>query len=525
MRADLPDRAKVLFTLPPRRRRSCPRQIYSSLLPIGAAIFVWFCLALPALAGDRSLRLATTTSTENSGLLDHLLPEFEKKHGIKIQVTSTGTGRALKLGENGDVDLVMVHAPKAELEFVNAGFGVNRRTFMKNDFVLLGPPSDPAGVRGAVDLKTALERIKTSQEASFISRGDDSGTHQKELELWGLVSGPPAEHYLALGQGMEAALFMAHEKGAYTLSDRGTWLSLRDKLQLQLLFEGDPSLDNLYSLIAVNPARWPRSNYLDSMLLIAWLTSPEAQDRIASFQVDGEMLFHPLLLSGAAKAAPKPAAPASPSGHGLLPIIGLSFRVSLIATALAALLAVPVGLLVSSREFRGKRQTITLMNTLLSLPTVAVGLFVYILLSRSGPLGGLGLLFTPTAIVIGQVVLALPVITALTYAAVSGVDDRVRKTALTLGAGRLQADLAVLAEARAGLLAAVAAGFGRVISEVGSVIMLGGNIQGYTRTITTAIALETSKGEFGKSAALAAVLLSVALLVNAVVHRALSGKK
>jgi len=203
-------------------------------------------------------------------------------------------------------------------------------------------------------------------------------------------------------------------------------------------------------------------------------------------------------------------------------IVGLSFRVSLAATAIAALLAAPLGLFLAGREFRGKRQAVTLVNTLLSLPTVAVGLFVYALISRSGPLGGLGLLYTPAAIIIGQIILALPVITALTYAAAAGVDHRARATALTLGAGRFQADLAVLKEARTGLLAAVVTGFGRVISEVGSVIMLGGNIRGYTRTITTAIALETEKGEFGASAVLAIVLLAVALIVNAAAHHWLS---
>ncbi len=200
-------------------------------------------------------------------------------------------------------------------------------------------------------------------------------------------------------------------------------------------------------------------------------------------------------------------------------IVGLSFRLSLTATVIAAVLSVPLGLFIAARDFRGKRQAVTLMNTLLSLPTVAVGLLVYFLLSRSGPLGDFRLLFSPAAIVIGQVVLALPVITALTHGAVAGVDPRVRSTALTLGAGRYRADLAVLAESRTGILAAMAAGFGRVISEVGSAIMVGGNIKGVTRTITTAIALETSKGEFARSAVLAAVLLAVALGVNILVHR------
>jgi tungstate transport system permease protein len=209
---------------------------------------------------------------------------------------------------------------------------------------------------------------------------------------------------------------------------------------------------------------------------------------------------------------------------GVLAPIWLSFRVSIVATAVAAALAVPLGLLIGVRAFPGKPQLVTVINTMLSIPTVVIGLFVYTLITRSGPLGGLGILFTPTAIVVGQVLLALPIITALTVAAVEGVDPRVRPTALTLGAGRRQADLAVLAEARLGLLAAVTAGFGRVISEIGSVIMLGGNIEGRTRTITTAIYLENQRGEFGRALVLGLVLLAVALAVNIVVHRMLRGK-
>ena len=202
-------------------------------------------------------------------------------------------------------------------------------------------------------------------------------------------------------------------------------------------------------------------------------------------------------------------------------IVGLSFRLAVYAVAAASALAVPLGLLIAGREFRGKERLITVINTLLSLPTVAIGLFVYLALSRSGPLGGLGLLYSPAAVVIGQTILALPIITALTQAAVAGVDPRVRLTALTLGAGRWQADWAVLAESRAGIMAALAAGFGRVIGEVGCVVMLGGNIRGYTRTITNTIALETSMGNFARSAVLAVILLATALLANALVHRAL----
>lgn len=206
-------------------------------------------------------------------------------------------------------------------------------------------------------------------------------------------------------------------------------------------------------------------------------------------------------------------------------IVGLSLRVSIFATIIAALIGVPLGLTIAAKDFSGKRTLVTVINTLFSLPTVVVGLMVYLLISRMGPLGPLQLLFTPYAIIMGQVILALPIITGLTYAATQEVDARVRPTAQTLGANNWQAAAAVLSEARAGILAAVASGFGRVIAEVGSAMMLGGNIKGYTRTMTTYIALETSKGEFAKSVFLGLVLLAVALGVNVMIYRVLKEKK
>jgi tungstate transport system permease protein len=208
----------------------------------------------------------------------------------------------------------------------------------------------------------------------------------------------------------------------------------------------------------------------------------------------------------------------------LFGIIALSLKVSLAATLLAALAAVPLGFVIAIHEFPGKRPLVVALNTLFSLPTVLVGLFVYALISHSGPLGRLNLLYTPAAMVIGQWLLALPVITALTYSATKGVDERVRPTALTLGADGWQAGLMVLREGRFGLLAAVAAGFGRVISEVGSAVMIGGNIRGYTRVMTTAIALETAKGEFQTGIILGLVLLAAALAVNLFVHSFLQAR-
>jgi tungstate transport system substrate-binding protein len=262
----------------------------SSTVLFSAAMIV----ALSSFSGESGiLKLATTTSTMNSGLLDYLLPQFESKYGIKVRVIAVGTGKALKLSENGDVDLVMVHAPASEIQFVQSGYGVNRRPFMKNDFVIIGPPDDPAKLREAGNINSALDRLKKS-EAVFISRGDDSGTHKKELSLWKITGGPPpAPRYLEIGQGMEAALRMADEKRAYTISDRGTYLALKKTLDLGVAFEGAPELDNQYSAIATNPARFPDLNYMDAMLLIAWLTGPEGQKKIGSYRIDGELLFYP----------------------------------------------------------------------------------------------------------------------------------------------------------------------------------------------------------------------------------------
>jgi tungstate transport system substrate-binding protein len=250
--------------------------------------------ALDGTSKPRVLTLATTTSADNSGLLRWLLPEFETRFGLQVRVIAVGTGQALKLAENGDADLVLVHDPKAEEKFLAAGYGVNRRLVMKSDFILVGPKTDPAGVKMAASLEEALVRMAKEPAAVFISRADDSGTHRKERELWSLAGvSMPAERYFRIGQGMEAALRMAHEKRAYTWSDRGTWLALRDKFPLALLFQGDPRLENPYSLIAANPGRHPEINYMDAMLLIAWLTSPAGQKKIGDFKIAGDPLFLP----------------------------------------------------------------------------------------------------------------------------------------------------------------------------------------------------------------------------------------
>lgn len=240
------------------------------------------------------LRVATTTSVDGTGLLSALLGPFTERTGIQVSVIAVGTGQALKLGELGEVDLVLVHAPAAEQAFLDAGFGVNQRRLLHNDFVLVGPASDPAGVRGAAGALEAMSLIARAQ-APFISRGDDSGTHKKELSLWAAAGiGKPAwPAYLDAGQGQRATLEMASQRRAYCLLDRATFLSARDRVELEVLLERGESVQNPYSAIVVNPARYPDSAYLEAMLLVGWLTSPEGQRIIQEFKLGGEQAFFP----------------------------------------------------------------------------------------------------------------------------------------------------------------------------------------------------------------------------------------
>lgn len=240
-----------------------------------------------------AIRMATTTSTDNSGLLKVILPEFTRKTGIEVNVLAVGTGRAIKHGENGDVDVILVHARAAEDKFVDEGFGVNRRDVMYNDFVIVGPPEDPAGIREISDAGEVLRKI-AGTGTMFISRGDDSGTHKKEKSLW-KAAGVEAsgEWYMSAGQGMSAVLFIAEEKRAYTMTDRGTYIAYKSKINLPILIEGDKRLFNPYGVIAVNPQKHPHVKYDEVMKFIEWLISPEAQKLIGGFKKDGEALFHP----------------------------------------------------------------------------------------------------------------------------------------------------------------------------------------------------------------------------------------
>lgn len=261
---------------------------------VGWWVVTALCLLMSVTAAQTRLRLATTTSTENSGLLQHLLPVFEQRHQARVDVIAVGTGRALKLGENGDVDVVLVHAPRAEDAFVEAGFGVYRRRVMANDFVLLGPLEDPAQAGGQSSAAEAMRHI-ASHQAVFISRGDESGTHKKEQTLWQRANITPSGQrwYLEVGQGMGATLQIAHDKGAYTLTDRGTYLSYRQRLGLQIVHEGDPIYDNPYSVIAINPQRHAHIAHKLAVTFIEWLISAEGQQLIGNYRQHGQVLFHP----------------------------------------------------------------------------------------------------------------------------------------------------------------------------------------------------------------------------------------
>jgi len=253
----------------------------------------WAALPLAAPAAGPDIRMATTTSTDNSGLLQDLLPKYEAKCGCKVRYTAVGTGNAIKLGENGDVDVIMVHARAAEDRFVAEGHGVNRRDLMYNDFVIVGPQADPAGIRGKKDAGAALKKIKSS-DAVFVSRGDDSGTHKKELELWKEAGVDPTRpHYLSIGQGMGQTLMVSAEKQGYTLTDRATFATYKDKTGLEIMVEGAMNLLNPYGVIAVNPKKFPHVNYQGAMAFIDWLTSDAGQKAIASYRPQGTQLFFP----------------------------------------------------------------------------------------------------------------------------------------------------------------------------------------------------------------------------------------
>jgi tungstate transport system substrate-binding protein len=263
---------------------------------IVAFLLVIFAINV-AHAEDRFITLSSTTSTQDSGLFDYILPIFKSATAISVHVVAVGTGQALAIGERGDADALLVHDRTGEDKFVADGFGIDRRDVMYNDFVIVGPTADPAGIHGLKDAKKALAQIATAK-APFASRGDDSGTNRMELRLWKSVGVAPDPHdgwYRDLGQGMGATLNIAAAMNAYTLTDRATWANFKNRQSLEILVDGDTVLLNSYGSILVNPVKWPQVKIADAKIWHEWLTTKPGLDTITSYKINGEELFFPPL--------------------------------------------------------------------------------------------------------------------------------------------------------------------------------------------------------------------------------------
>jgi tungstate transport system substrate-binding protein len=265
-------------------------------LPLSIVVACLVADTLSAIAADRFITVASTTSTENSGLFRHLLPLFQQDTGIEVRVVAVGTGQALELAQRGDADVLFVHHKPSEEKFVAEGFGVARFDVMYNDFVVVGPRTDPAGVKGMTDVAAALAQVAAKQ-AIFVSRGDDSGTHKLELSLWKAagvnVAAASGTWYREAGSGMGTTLNTASGLEAYSLTDRGTWISFKNRGNLAILIEGDSRLFNQYGVMLVSPKKHPHVKAADSQTFIDWLLSDKGQQAIAAFRIEGEQAFFP----------------------------------------------------------------------------------------------------------------------------------------------------------------------------------------------------------------------------------------
>lgn len=514
-------------------------------IPLLLAISIYFQLAA---AQKPVIKLATTTSVYDSGLLDAIIPMFEGKYGFRVMVIPVGSGQALEMARRGEADIVLVHSRDQELNFVESGFGIHRIGLMYNDFVIVGPADDPAGIHGLNDAAESFRRIAETN-SKFISRADGSGTHAMELSIWQSIGRSPRpgidQWYIEANRGMGSLLRIADEVGAYTIVDRATWISYRDQMRrLTLLVECDPPLYNPYSIILVNPEKNPAVNYEGALKLAAFLVSKEGQEVIENFRRDGEVLFKPLaweielaerlgyenqaeeLKWYLSQEVYEESSPREPSRRDflweILNITALSLQVSLLSVAIGSAIGIPIGALLGLRRFSRRRifsrmievTAKTSINTLMSLPPVVAGLIVFLLFNRSGPFGFLGLLYTPAAMIITQVILVTPIVAGITMSAISEIEKEVRERALSLGATERQAALMVIKEARGGIITAVIVAFGAAISEVGGIMIAGGNIRWHTRTLTTAIITEVELGNFEVALTLGIILLGMAFAIN-----------
>ena len=266
------------------------------LTRLGATILGAGLWAAPTLADERFIAVASTTSTQDSGLFDYLLPLFTKKTGIEVRVVAKGTGQAIDLAKKGDADVLFVHDKKSEEQFVADGFGIKRFEVMYNDFIIVGPQADPVGIKGMSEAPAALAKIAAAA-APFASRGDDSGTHKAELRLWKAagvdVKAASGTWYRETGSGMGPTLNTAAGMEAYALADRGTWLAFKNKGDLQVLVEGDKRLFNQYGIMLVNPTKFPHVKAADGQAFVDWVISPEGQQAIANYKIEGQQVFYP----------------------------------------------------------------------------------------------------------------------------------------------------------------------------------------------------------------------------------------
>jgi len=521
--------------------------VIATIVALSLALLVHL---LSATTQRPAVRLATTTSVYDSGLLDAIIPVFEERYSLRVIIVSVGSGQALEIAKRGEVDIVLVHSKDQELKFIESGFGIHRIGLMYNDFVIVGPFDDPARIRGLSNAAGAFHKIAESG-SKFISRADMSGTHLMELNIWRSINITPRSDvnswYIEANRGMGSVLRMADEMGAYTLVDRATWLSYRNQLnRLIMLVECNPPLYNPYSLILVNPEKGSYVNYRGALTLAAFLISRSGQELIENFRRDGEALFKPLAWEvelaermGYLKQAEelnwyltqetyKEIAQEGDSHEAfvweILSITALSLQVSLLSVAIGSAVGIPVGVLLGFKRPSKKRllsrlievSMKTSINTLMGLPPVVAGLMIFLVFNRSGPLGFLGLLYTPTAMVITQVILVTPIIVGVTMSAIAEVEEAVRERALSLGASERQAAWKVIKEAKSGIITAITVAFGAAISEVGGIMIAGGNIRWYTRTLTTAIITEVELGNFRLALALGIILLCIAFTINLV---------
>lgn len=465
-------------------------------------------------APGRSLILATTTSAQDSGILDSLVPAFERESGIGVKVIAVGTGAALDLAARGNADAVLVHAPSKEQPYVDRGVLHGGRLIMHNDFLIVGPREDPAGAKAAGSLDFALRRIASA--GRFVSRADGSGTDAKEQELWQAAGVDTAVivHRERSGQGMGATLLIADERRAYTLTDRGTYLAFRARLALVPVVEGDARLRNIYHAYVVSTPG-SLAHRADAEAFVEFLAAPATQRLIGRFGRArfGQPLFFPDALADSTRGAA--AAPPAEADHELRGIILRTLAISCLATLAAMLVGVPLGYLLARSRFPGRTLVVTAVNTGMGFPPVVVGLIVWLVLARSGVLGSLGLIYTKQAMVLAQFIIATPVVIGVTAAAIQSLPPELPDLLTTLGAGRLHTVWLISREVHIGLLAAVMAAFGAVISEVGASMIVGGNLQGDTRVLTTAIVTTTGRGEIPAALALGLVLLGLTFAVNA----------